>query len=1103
MYTVSSDAISTSKYRETTPVIDHRVVDLDPGRYRRQIEFFEYYWGLQKGELDMDSPLNHIKLRSDMAARLRNREWVFMPTSETLRVMQQIADYNKVAGVLPRKNCLKVNREYEYDFVPLLMTKKGRPTLYVDHANGFKAMRAPYKLMHRIRSCAHPFFVAFMANTTLHMMAPIVMPMDKARPLMRLVGNIVRTWLREPPAEFLIGPDVWNTHRHPLSDDGNDARTDITNPPKNYTPPLTRSRKTTRAPCHQPKSIAKAKPYDRSNPIPHRDRGSALPRPGLQSGKGAGSAHSDVVAWVDSVRRPAKRATPSWPPASLEDEEAKDAELAHYRLEKARDVANALDPHTNIFYNTGLIYGMGVDWSGLSSNNWAIAPLFFTTSRDDLPPYADLNRPHYQHLQDIVNYRIVDLNPSEYRRQVSLTSMRMHSHGLMTPVQIEHFEYYWGLQRCTLDLSSPMNHMQLRKDMVEGLKNLDWVIMPTKDTLDTMYQLAKFNETADLESRKNCLKVSPLMYTRNSRNKTWMASEQLDLCACLVMPEKKGRALMDSVGRIIRCWMRTPPDEFLIGPDVWKPHRHPLSDDGEEARAALSSSPKANVAPRRQTRRGTRAPCSQSKTSTRAKPYELRDRQPIRSRGSALPRPGRISGDDSGDFDAAYISAWMANVPDQSVLVSPSRPSTPRSEDSGDDNDEPDRLSPDDALACYREEVARESEDALDPGINVSRPSGLKLGHGGDWSRFASNNWAALQNNPIVNHRIIDLDAGQYRRQIEYLEYYWGMEKGDLILDSQMNHIEHTLNSMYELAQYNATAPLEARKCFLDAFPVKEYEYDVVPLRMLTKKRATLYAHRGAHLRAFQAPFENLPRIKSRAHPFFVILMASERLDATAICVMPTDRAKLLIRAAGRIVDQWSDEPPSAFLVGRDVWKQHRHPLSDDGHEARTASGNSRAVNFSPMRLRRSTRAPCCQQKVATSSKPYTRYDFRPAHARGSALSRPGLEFGEEDARVIYDIADIRAWVDKIERRRAASTWPANWIDKEAADDDMLARYRRESVRDADDALHPQTTYNGGGIILVVSQDHSRFSSNHWAMRASETCLWTLGNPQDEIDRPL
>ncbi|KAL1699929.1 hypothetical protein EV121DRAFT_166792, partial [Schizophyllum commune] len=45
-------------------------------------------------------------------------------------------------------------------------------------------------------------------------------------------------------------------------------------------------------------------------------------------------------------------------------------------------------------------------------------------------------------LQEIVEYRIVDLSPSQYPR-----------------TKIEHFEYYWGLQRCTLDLSLPMNHM--------------------------------------------------------------------------------------------------------------------------------------------------------------------------------------------------------------------------------------------------------------------------------------------------------------------------------------------------------------------------------------------------------------------------------------------------------------------------------------------------------------------------------------------------------------------------------------------------------------------------------------------------------------------
>ncbi|KAI5886936.1 uncharacterized protein SCHCODRAFT_02602659 [Schizophyllum commune H4-8] len=350
---------------------------------------------------------------------------------------------------------------------------------------------------------------------------------------------------------------------------------------------------------------------------------------------------------------------------------------------------------------------------------------------------------------------------------------------------------------------------------------------------------------------------------------------------------------------------------------------------------------------------------------------------------------------------------------------------------------------------------------------------------------------------------------------IEHFEYHWGMERGDLSLDSQMNHIKQcrltssalvrsdmvqrlrdsdwvfmptqdTLQAMYELVQYNMTAPIEARKRFLDVFPDKEYEYDVVPLCMNLKKRAALYAHGGAHIKAFQAPFANLPRIKSRAHPFFVVFMSSELLDGCAVHVMPMDRAELLMSSAGRIVSCWMKEPPATFLVGPDVWKQHRHPLSDDGKEARTALGDSRRANVSPMRLRRSTRAPCRQQKVATSVKPYARYDLRPTRTRGSALPRSGFESGEEDDHFAYDIADLRAWVDKVERRRGASSWPATWIDKEAADDDMLARYRRESARDADDALHPQTTRSGGGVALV-GHDRSRYSSNNWAMRTQDT----------------
>ncbi|TRM63429.1 hypothetical protein BD626DRAFT_271730 [Schizophyllum amplum] len=49
-------------------------------RRPRQIHHIEYYWGLQKGDLSLGSPLNHVELRSDMAEKLYDLGWVLMPT---------------------------------------------------------------------------------------------------------------------------------------------------------------------------------------------------------------------------------------------------------------------------------------------------------------------------------------------------------------------------------------------------------------------------------------------------------------------------------------------------------------------------------------------------------------------------------------------------------------------------------------------------------------------------------------------------------------------------------------------------------------------------------------------------------------------------------------------------------------------------------------------------------------------------------------------------------------------------------------------------------------------------------------------------------------
>ncbi|KAL1674739.1 hypothetical protein EV122DRAFT_281733 [Schizophyllum commune] len=380
-----------------------------------------------------------------------------------------------------------------------------------------------------------------------------------------------------------------------------------------------------------------------------------------------------------------------------------------------------------------------------------------------------------------------------------------------------------------------------------------------------------------------------------------------------------------------------------------------------------------------------------------------------------------------------------------------------------------------------------------------------------------------VKNCPIVKHRLLSLDVGQYCRQIQHFEYYWGMQKGELNLDSPLNHIElrpdmskrlgsgdwtliptpETLRSMLQMAEHNKTAPLHARKHYLQEFPAQEYEYVVIPLCMLEEKPPTLYVHGGARAKMYRPPYKDLPRIRSHAHPFFVVWVASEQIDMDASSYLPEKDAQLITDAVGDIVDCWDKQPPEAFLIGPDVWRQHRHPLSDDGQEADAALRNSRKVNVpTASKTRKTTRAPCRQPKAVAKAKPYARYDDRRAADRGSALPRPGVQSVERpEGHIAYDLSDLRTWNDRarVESTSTSLSWSPTWLDDEAASDGVLAQYRGESVRDAEDALHPQSTINGGGLVLGRGEDRSRFSSDNWAMRACGVCLWTLENPYDVI----
>ena len=61
--------------------------------------------------------------------------------------------------------------------------------------------------------------------------------------------------------------------------------------------------------------------------------------------------------------------------------------------------------------------------------------------------------------------------------------------------------------------------LTVREDMVAALKDLEWTLMPTREVLDTMYEMAEYNKIADVRSRKHFLKVFyPITVSKLERN---------------------------------------------------------------------------------------------------------------------------------------------------------------------------------------------------------------------------------------------------------------------------------------------------------------------------------------------------------------------------------------------------------------------------------------------------------------------------------------------------------------------------------------------------------------------------------------------------------
>ncbi|KAL1695865.1 hypothetical protein GGG16DRAFT_109039 [Schizophyllum commune] len=374
---IPSTSISTQKDLNALPIIQYRLVNFDAGYFRRQMEHFEYYWGLQKGELDLSTPLNHIQLRSDMADRMDNSEWTLLPTEKTLDAMNALSDFNKTAGIHNRKRFTEElpEQEYEYEFLPLHIAKRDRPSMYLKRGSTIRTIKKAYSKVPRIRSRAHPLFVVFRIFDQI-LSGYSSLSQSKCDRLVRTVSDTLRRWVDTPPAEFLVGPDIWAEHRHPSSDDGSVARAKLSscNPTRTKRP--TRAvRKSTHAPSPQPKTAqAKTSIYDYMRNPPSLPKSPVLPRSARASDSGSSDSDVNVVfsavdlrSWLDSIS-PASKTRRALPPIS-----SADSILSRYRKEPARAPADAL--RGTLLQRHGGLYGGG-GYANCryiySSNDWAM-----------------------------------------------------------------------------------------------------------------------------------------------------------------------------------------------------------------------------------------------------------------------------------------------------------------------------------------------------------------------------------------------------------------------------------------------------------------------------------------------------------------------------------------------------------------------------------------------------------------------------------------------------------------------------------------------------------------------------------------------------------
>ncbi|KAF9071371.1 hypothetical protein BDP27DRAFT_1446428 [Rhodocollybia butyracea] len=200
---------SSSKVEKLKSIEDFRLFDM-----RGQFLAREYWWGLEPGDINIDSPLNKVSVRSDIAHLLSEDALTLVPSPEIINTMLELTLYNyEQSKAVPdgssRRRCFEVLsvQPYTYKLMPGHQKKKLPLFMFDSSTNTVQRFDHPYTDLPSFTLDCYPFY------TVMHTCFALPHEFQSEPqdiPLHRSIFSLTRRWRYDYPkiGKFSLPPEI-------------------------------------------------------------------------------------------------------------------------------------------------------------------------------------------------------------------------------------------------------------------------------------------------------------------------------------------------------------------------------------------------------------------------------------------------------------------------------------------------------------------------------------------------------------------------------------------------------------------------------------------------------------------------------------------------------------------------------------------------------------------------------------------------------------------------------------------------------------------------------------------------------------------------------